>query len=214
MKTKDENLRIEGEKKSYYGPTFTQEILTKNGILFWHYADRIACRIKTLGELYERTIGSSYRRERERFSLSESKNILHIGCGSYPITAMILAEMDDVEIVVIDRDKRSLKRADEVIRRRNLENKIRTDYGNGTNYPLKDFDTIIVSGCSVPKIKVLTYVLKNAQPKTRIIVRASYIDVESLIYSLNLQDDISIVEKMESNPLPGSIWTAYYLVKK
>ena len=127
---------------------------------------------------------------------------------------MILAEMDDVKIVTIDKNKRSLKRADKVICRRNLENKIRTDYGNGTNYPLNGFDTIIVSGCSVPKIKVLTYVLKNAQPKTCIIVRASYIDIESLIYSLNLQDGVSIVEKMESRPISGSMWTAFYLVKK
>jgi len=214
MKKKSEIVKNTGGKKPSYIPTFSQELATKNGILFWHYADRIACKIKTLGELYERIIGTSYKEERKEFNLSESKNILHIGCGSYPITAMILAEIDEVKIVAIDRNKRSLKRADEVIRRRNFEDKIRTDYGNGTNYPLEGFDTIIVSGCSVPKIKVLTYVLKNAQPKSRIIVRTSYTDVESLIYSLNLQDDISIIKKMESRPLPGSIWTAFYLVKK
>jgi len=91
---------------------------------------------------------------------------------------------------------------------------LKIDYGDGTSYPLKEFDTIIVSGCSVPKIKVLTYILQNAEPKTRIITRTSYTDVESLINALNLQDDITVVKKIDFHPPPSSYWTAYYLEKK
>ena len=210
-KDKSVNKRV---KKSSFLPNVYQELLIKYGIIFWHFADRIACKIKKIGTIYEDVIGKVYREEREIFNLKNSKNILHIGCGSYPITAMILAEMDDVKITTIDSNKKSLKYADKVVRKRGLENKIKTDYGDGTSYPLKEFDTIIVSGCSVPKIKVLTYILQNAEPKTRIITRTSYTDVESLINALNLQNDITVVKKIDFHPPPSSYWTAYYLEKK
>jgi len=121
-KDKSVNKRV---KKSSFLPNVYQELLIKYGIIFWHFADRIACKIKKIGTIYEDVIGKVYREEREIFNLKNSKNILHIGCGSYPITAMILAEMDDVKITTIDSNKKSLKYADKVVRKRGLENRLR-----------------------------------------------------------------------------------------
>ncbi len=185
----------------------------KGSILFWDYADKLSCKMVKLAELYEKIIGKTYRKEIEKFTLSKAENILHIGCGAYPITAMTLAEMDDVKIVTIDNKPKSIKLANEVICKKKLDKKVKAEYGDGAKFPLDDFDTIIVSGCSIPKIKVLEHIFKNAKPKSKIIVRTSYLN-ESIINSLNPNKDITVVKKIENHPFPTSRWKSFCLVKK
>ena len=184
----------------------------KGSVLFWDFADKLSCKMVKLAELYEKTIGGAYREEIEKFVLSKAKNILHIGCGSYPITAMILAEMDDVKIVTIDNKSKSIKLANDVIKKKKLDEKIKAVYGDGAKYPLDGFDTIIVSGCSVPKIKVLKHIFKDAKPQSKIIVRTSNLN-ESIINGLNPNKDITIVKKFENHPFPTSRWKSFCLIK-
>lgn len=197
-----------------YNYTFMQLYRIKKANIFWKIVDELACRIDKIANIYEKYIGNEYRRERKKFGLSKAKKILHIGCGSYPITAMVLAEINDVNIVTIDNNARAVKLANKVIRMKNLDGKIRVKHGYGTKYPLEEFDTIIISSCSVPKTKVLEYVLKNAKLQSRIILRDSFLDIESIIDNLNIHQNITIVEKIENHPIPSIGWKSFYLLKK
>ena len=98
--------------------------------------------------------------------------------------------------------------------KKTLNGKIRVEKGDGTKYPLDEFDTIIISGCSVPKIEVLEHVLKDAKPQSRIIIRDTFLDIESIIKNLNPHQDITIIEKMDNHPFPTTRWDSYYLIKK
>lgn len=152
--------------------------------------------------------------ENEKFDLSNTKRILHIGCGSYPITAMKLAEMGYGNIITIDEDLKALKRANKVIDAKNLNGIIQAKYGSGASYPLEEFDTIIVSGCSVPKEQVLEHIFKNSKPETKIIVRKTKFDVDSLINRLNLPKDLSIIDTKENYLLPILYWDSLLIIKK
>lgn len=185
----------------------------KKSYIFWILIDLLACYIGILAKLYEKTIGNEYKRERDEFILSKAKKILHIGCGSYPITAMVLAEMDNVNIVTIDNNNRAVKLANKVIKRKNLNEKIIVEQGDGTKYPLDDFDTIIVSSCSIPKLKVLEHVFKDAKPQTKIIIRDSILDMESIIKNSNPHKNITIKEKIENCSFPNFSWNSFLLVK-
>ena len=88
------------------------------------------------------------------------------------------------------------------------------EYGDGSNFPLDNFDTIIISGCSVPKIRVWNYILNNAKPDTRVIIRDSFFDAESIIGLTNTENTIELVKKMHNNPYLNTHWESYYLVKK
>jgi len=70
-----------------------------------------------------------------------------------------------------------------------------------------------VSGCSVPKIKVLEHIFKDAKPQSKIIIRTSYL-TESIINSLNPDRDITIVKKIGNHPFPTSRWESFYLIKE
>jgi len=175
--------------------------------------DWLACKSKQVAQLYETTVGREYRREREKFDLSNSKRILHIGGGPYPITAMVLAENDGAEIVTIDNNHGTLKLANKIIDKNDLSSQVSAKYGCGTKYPLKEFDAVIISGCSTPKRKVLEHVLENSNPQSRIIIRSSALDVETIVKSMNPDHDISIIGKMENYAFPTAKWDSYFLIK-
>ncbi|MDH7506532.1 MAG: methyltransferase [Candidatus Thermoplasmatota archaeon] len=186
----------------------------KRSVLFWKYIDFIACKMDKLAKLYENTVGKEYKKEIEKFNLKNDKKILHIGCGAYPISALMLASLDNVEIVAIDSNYKAIKLAHKIIQKKNLENKIKVEYGDGTNYPLDGFDTIIISGCSIPKIKVLNHIIKNAKSDSKIIIRESFLNIESIINNLATNQNLIIKEKIKNHAFTNSNWTSYCFLKK
>jgi len=207
------NLKNTVEKKLSYESSFKQKIRIKKMICFWFIIDLLAYKIKKIAELYKKIIGEEYRKEIKEFNLSNAKKILHVGAGSYPLTALILSEIDNVDIVTIDNNSKSVELADKVIKREKLQDRIKVENGNATRYPLDGFDTIIISGCSVPKIKILDHVFKNIQPNCRVIVREAYNDDDSMIDYIKSYTGISFIKRTSSTPLSGFNWKSFYFKK-
>jgi len=203
-----------GDLNFKYNLKIRQIFGIKRSILFWKYVDYIACKLDKIAKAYENTVGKEYKKEIESFNLKDDKKILHIGCGAYPITAMILASLDNVKIVTIDNNNRSLKYANKVIKKNNLDDKIKVEYGNALKYPLNGFDTIIISGCSVPKIQVLNHIIKNAKSNSKIIVRDTFLDIESIINKITSNQEVTIAKKIKNHAFSNSNWTSYCLIKK
>ena len=186
----------------------------KRSVLFWKYVDYIACKLDKIAKTYEDTVGREYKKEIENFDLKNDKKILHIGCGAYPITAMILASLENVKIVTIDSSRRSIKCANKVIKKNKLDNKIKAEYGDAIKYPLNGFDTIIISGCSVPKIQVFSHIIKNAKPNSKIIIRDTFLDIESILSKIAPDQEVIIAKKIKNHAFSNSNWTSYCLLKK
>jgi precorrin-6B methylase 2 len=180
---------------------------------FWKAIDFIACKIKRFAKLYEDTISKEYIREVKLFNISESNNILHIGCGSYPVSAITLSQINGSKVVGIDRDPRAIEQAKKVINKKNLQDKISINIGDGRNYPIKEFDTIIISGCSVPKIEILNYIFNEAKLNCKIIVREIYGASKAVEDCIKLHDNIKIINKIGNHPFPTSKWESFYLIK-
>ena len=126
---------------------------------------------------------------------------------------MVLAEIDGAKVVTIDNNIRAVKRAKKVIKRKNLNGKIKIEYGKGTNYVVDKFDTIIVSGCSMPKLQVLEHVLKNAKSKSKIVARLSSKDIDRIKNNLKSNQNIKIVKKITNHLFPNTTWDSF-LIKK
>jgi hypothetical protein len=203
----------QGELNIRYNYSFIQSFNIKKSNLFWRFVDILACRMKRVALLYEEIIGVAYREEKEKFVLSNSKKLLHIGGGDYPITAIILSEKNDVNITIIDNNRRAVKAANKVLKKKSLNGKIKALKGDGSNFSLNGFDAIIVSGCSVPKVKVLEHILKDSEPNCKIIIRDSYLNIEKFINNMNPKQNIIIIDKLKFYPFPTSYWYSYYLEK-
>jgi 2-polyprenyl-3-methyl-5-hydroxy-6-metoxy-1,4-benzoquinol methylase len=180
---------------------------------FWKAIDFIACKIKRFAKVYENSISKEYKKEGNLFNISESKNTLHIGCGAYPVTAITLAKLNGGRVVGIDIDKRAIKMATDIINKKNLQDKITIQMGDGRNYPLKEFDTIIISSCSIPKIEILTHIFKTARNNCKIIVREIYGASKSVEDCINLHDNIEIINRIGNHPFPTSRWESFCLIK-
>jgi len=203
-----------GEYNFNYNLNIRQIFGIKRSIIFWKYVDYIACKMDKIAKAYENTIGNEYKKEIDDFNLKDDKKILHIGSGAYPVSALILAEINNSEITAIDSNRRSIKFANEIIHKKNLDDRIKVEYGDATKYPLDGFDTIIISGCSVPKIQVFSHIIKNAKSNSKIIIRDTYLDIESIISKIAPNKEVTMTKKIKNHAFSNSNWTSYCFLKK
>ena len=214
MKTKKNIINNRGVEFSISKYPFSGKLTRKTISIFWYCIDILSCKIKRIAKLYEKTISKEYEKEFKIFDISNDDQILHIGCGAYPITVLTIAKFNNGKIIGIDRNPKLVKLAVKIIRKNGLEKKVKIENGNGSNYFLDKFDTIIVSGCSIPKGKVLKHVFETAKPHSKIIVRESTLTANSIVESIKLHKDINLVKSIRNNPFPLIGWKSFYLIKK
>ncbi len=201
------------KKTTKYLASDYERINLKIKNLFWYIIEKLSSNSNFIEELYEKTVGVEYRKEINKFNLTKSKKILHIGCGSYPITALILAEMNSGMIVAIDHNKKCVKIAKKVLEQKKMNGKISAELGEGLNYPLKGFDTIITSGGVQPNIQVINRILENSDKKCRIIIREAYYKDKIIKNIMENFDDVELIAKINNHAFKTSDWDSYYLIK-
>lgn len=183
---------------------------------FWIVIDIISKDSEKISQIYKKSIGEEYKNECKTLKISKGKKVLHIGCGSFPLTEMTIANLSEANIVGIDKNKKAVSRGREVILKENLQNKIKIEQGNGANYPVKDFDLIIVSGCALPKKEILSHLFKDSKKNCNIIVRDLEGTLDDTINCINAHKNI-VIKKRIDHPSPSFFvlgWSAFYLEKK
>lgn len=183
---------------------------------FWKFIDIIACKIKKIANIYEKAIGEEYKKEYKEFDINKFNKALHIGCGAYPLTELTLAKLKVKKIIGIDKNIKAVESAKKIIKKKNLEKIIKIVHGNGINYPLNDFDVIIVSSCSTPKEKILDNIFKNVNKNCIIIIREIKSGTSNIVKYINYKTGLKVVKKAQFNtlfPIPFS-WNSIYLIKK
>jgi precorrin-6B methylase 2 len=192
-------------------------IIKKISIYFWEIADNWSYKNEKIARLYDKFIGKEYRKEYENCGICGDAAVLHIGCGAYPLTEFVLAGCSTGPIVGIDKNPLTVKRAQEMIRRHNLENQIHIKHGDGLDYPVGDFDFIIVSSCSLPKVQILHHLFQKAKSQSTIIVREVDIAVEDIQKCIQEHQNILLKKQIRHNPFPflePTGWMTFCLNKK
>lgn len=193
------------------------DIDRKIAYCYWNIIDNLAYKMDKIADLYENTISKEYEKEYEKFDIQKDSNILHIGCGAYPITAMTITKINGAKIVGIDKNPRSVKLAKKMIHKKKLQSKVTIEQGDGENYPIDRFDTILVSGCSYPREKILKHIFETAKNNSKIIVREPHKTAKSLIKYIDSYQNIEIVKKIENYSrllAKTSKWHSFCLIKK
>jgi precorrin-6B methylase 2 len=181
---------------------------------FWHLIDFLSFYFNRIGLIYEKIIGKEYEKEINKFNLIDAKNILHIGCGAYPITALVLAKKTSANIVSIDKDPITIKFSKTIINKKKLNEKIKINIGNGEKFPVKNYDTIILSSCASPKFKILEHIFNNADINTKIIVRDIKRNISEINDIVSSNKNIKYIDKIKNHSIPNFSWFSIYLLKK
>lgn len=184
---------------------------------FWEFVDILSYKSDKAAKLYEKSIGEEYKHEYETYGISKDKKVLHIGCGAYPLSEIALANLFGVEVVGIDKNPKAVKLANEVISKKKLDTKVKIEHGDGTNYSVEKYDVIIVSSCSIPKVKILDNIFKKAKKQSTIVIREINIATDAILESIDYHKDVVFVKKVRHHPgsfLSPIAWNAIYLTKK
>jgi len=74
-----------------------------------------------------------------------------------------------------------MKLAQSYIKKKNLSDLVTIEYGDGTNYPVQDFDIIYIAINVWPIDKVLVHLAQTMKPTARILCKGSYQDINALL---------------------------------
>lgn len=180
---------------------------------YWKFIDYLAFGMDKIATLYENGISKAYEKETNLFDTLKSKNIIHIGCGAYPASAITLAKMNCKNIVAIDRNARAVKLANKIIYKKKLNNIITVKKGDGRNYPIEQFDTIIVSSVIFPKIDVLKHIFKTARPNSKIIIRELSEVSDFVVDFIKSNKNIKLIKRIGNNSHSDYNWDSFYTIK-
>lgn len=197
--------------------TLAKFFIKKVSNCFWEIADVWSFKNEKIAKFYNRFIGKEYQKEYENCGICGKANILHIGCGAYPLTEIVLASCSIGKIVGIDKNLQTVQHAQQMIRKNNLEDHIVIKHGDGLDYPVSDFDFIIVSSCSLPKVQILNHLFQKAKSQSTIIVREVDIAANDILQCIDAHEDIQLKKQVRHNPFPFFEpigWTTFCLDKK
>lgn len=162
------------------------EILATKSVFFYELLMRF--RIPTVSK------------EMEMANISSDDKILLIGCGPFPSTPIILAEKNGNIVHCIDNNQWIIQFAKSYIQKKGLHDLITIEYGNGSNYPVNNFDVIFIAINVWPIKNVLTHVLKNMRDNTRIICKGMNDDI-NFIMKINELTEYGLLTNSKKIPL-------------
>jgi len=123
------------------------------------------------GRLYTKFFEKMTLDEFEMVEIKKEHKILHVGCGAVPNTLLILAGNMEAHFVGIDRDKKAVEKAREMVKKYGLDEKIKIEKGDAMLYPLSDFDVIIISLGVEPREKVFERIKNETRNDAKVVAR-------------------------------------------
>ena len=125
----------------------------------------------SFGALYGRLFYQHMVKKELNFSsLETDASLLHLGCGPYPFTALILAEKG-YYVDAVDRDPEVLSMAQNVIQSSQVSDRINLINGEGTKLDYSTYDAVWISFSVSPRYRCIQQVLKTLKSGGQIIYR-------------------------------------------
>jgi len=135
--------------------------------------EKAGYNIESISKSYIKIYDDLVKDEIRLANITSNDNVLVIGCGSIPSTAVILARETGTQITAIDIDSQATKKAVRYIKNHNLQDNITVKTIFGTDYPIKDFNVIFILYGVKHQSNLFQYLYDGINYNTRVIYRAS-----------------------------------------
>ena len=122
--------------------------------------------------------------EAELAGITPDDNVLFIGSGPFPSSAICLARQYDASVTCYDTDSVACESSSAVFKKIGMEDKLKAVNASGESGPVEDFSVIVVALEVMPKQDVLQNILNHAQPGVKVIMRSSEGQRQSLFPAL------------------------------
>lgn len=121
--------------------------------------------------VYTRRFYEVVCKEIELAGIDSSHQVLNIGCGGLPYTAIQLARTTGAFVWALDRDEEAVAAARECVKLLQMEDQIEVLTLDGTEQLEFDFEVAIVALHSEPKEEILHNLIRAGKPGARLIFR-------------------------------------------
>ena len=128
---------------------------------YWPLFGKIYCNL-----FYTKLV----KKELKAAGIESESSILHIGCGSLPMTALGLGELG-YSVTGVDSDKQAVKLAQKVVNRRELASKIKIKKTDGGAPDSDDFAGIWVSLHAMPKKELISKLMDDLSLGQKLVFR-------------------------------------------
>lgn len=157
-------------------------------------------------EMYEEIV----EKEIALAAISDSDRVLVIGCGSLPVTPLLLSMKTKAQVHAIDCDEKAVTDGLKFLTRKNLKDAITLEYADGSGFPAGNFDVIVVLYGVRGQELVFDTLSKTMKPSVRIVYRtvlkndgkpliniSSFFTMKDSVrsYSLGVLDSLLLVKK-------------------
>ena len=147
--------------------------------------EKIIIKMKKLMLLYIKYYEDIIKEEISMVNISSTDNILHMGCGSIPSTSILLSQKTGATVTGIDKKLQVVDEARLCLQMLKLpDHKIKIKNAEALNYPIENFDVILISQGLEPRNEILSYISHSMKKDTRVIFRT----ISSVEGNLSKQD--------------------------
>jgi len=133
--------------------------------------EALASKNDFLGKIYLALCRGLVEKEIKEAAITFHDRVLHIGCGSFPYTALIISANTKSRVTAIDNDPLAVENALQYIKNKGEGGVEKIQHREGLNFPILDFDVILVSTGVVPKQVVLKNIYESMKMGARLIYR-------------------------------------------
>ncbi len=131
--------------------------------------EKLATKIRFFNYLYSFIYVDLIEKEINVAFISSKDKVLHIGCGSCPITSELIVKKTGATVTAIDCDSNAVKIARQHFVNKNIS--VKVEKANGRDYSYGSFDVIVVSHGVKPKKVILENIFSKMKNGARLIYR-------------------------------------------
>lgn len=135
------------------------------------FSEKIFSKLDKLIPMYIQYYQDRIQTEIELAQITEKNKILDIGSGSIPASCILLAKETNAKIIGIDKNLESVKSSNKILSRLNLEDRVKIINANAMNFPIKDYDIIIIVNNINPYHELLERVSKDMKNDATVVFR-------------------------------------------
>lgn len=117
---------------------------------------------KKFFKLYSYPYKGVVRRELRLAQVDENDEVLNVGCGAQPFTAVYIAKISGAKVLAMDKDEKALKAADKIIDSLNLGHQIDLIRADASDMVPGSYDEAFVALQVSPKDEVINNLLKDS----------------------------------------------------
>lgn len=165
----------------------------------FNFLELLAVKTKLFNKLIIKLRRPVFLNDIKTAKISKKDKVLLIGCGIFPSHTIMIAQETKADIIGIDNSKGAVKVANKYIKKHDLSDIVKVEYGDGRFYPVKDFDIIFIAGNVFPIDDVLIHLANNMKKGGKILSKSINYDVPKALKNTGLEDVLTI-SKITENP--------------